>query len=114
MLRRVSEPIHEDSTTQCIGADLVQNVYILDPSLAVEEGQELSPEQERLRDGVEVLIFSSDEELFPQASPGDIIRFHRVQVPPFPCQTRQIRTHNQPYSDQISCSSVVPLEQVHV
>lgn len=53
-------------------------MYITDPSLA---GEGLTAEQERLREGLEVLIFSNDMNLFPHvAKPGDIIRFHRVIV----------------------------------
>ncbi len=61
-------------------ADYVQNMYITDPSIA-RDGPELSAEQEKLKDGVQVLIFSHDPNLLARvAQPGDIIRFHRVTV----------------------------------
>lgn len=67
------------------GTDYVQNVYILDPSLAVEEGQEVPPELERLMGGagVEVMVFSRQQTLFVQANPGDIIRIHRAEAREF-------------------------------
>ena len=64
-----------------MAADYVQNMYITDPSLAADEGEDLPPELERLKEGVEVLVFCSDLNLFPRiAQQGDLIRFHRVAV----------------------------------
>ena len=55
-------------------------MYITDPSIT-SDGEGLTAEQERLMEGVEVLIFSLDLHLFPRvARPGDFIRFHRVMV----------------------------------
>ena len=55
-------------------------MYISDPSIA-RGGEGLTAEQERLNEGVEVLIFCLDVHLFPRvARPGDFIRFHRVTV----------------------------------
>ena len=57
-------------------------MYITDPSIA-GDGEGLTAERERLREGIEVLIFSLDVNLFPRvARPGDLIRFHRVMVKP--------------------------------
>ena len=56
-------------------------MYITDPSLSAVEGEELTPEQQRLQEGVEVLIFAADPSLLPNpAKAGDLIRFHRVLV----------------------------------
>ena len=60
--------------------DLVCNMYIVDPSITVEGGP-LTPQQELLRNGVEVMMFSMDAAVFPKLrKAGDLIRFHRVEV----------------------------------
>ena len=79
---------------QLLCADHVQNVYLLDPSLAWEEGQLLTQEQEMLKGGVEVLFFTRDAQLFLQAGPGDIVRFHRVEVDTHSSITHIPRSHH--------------------
>ena len=60
---------------------MVCNMYVVDPSITVEEGEPLPPQLELLRNGVEVLMFSPDASAFPRLqNPGDFIRFHRVEV----------------------------------
>ena len=80
---------------QLFFADHVQNVYLLDPSLAWEEGQLLTQEQEMLKGGVQVLFFTHDPSRFLQAAPGDIVRFHRIEVD-FPSPSQRSK-HPQPY-----------------
>ena len=59
---------------------MVCNMYVVDPSIAVE-GEPQTPQQELLRNGIEVLMFSTDPTVFPRLQkPGDFIRFHRVEV----------------------------------
>lgn len=59
------------------------NLKLVDPSLQFEEGQPVPPELERIRHGVEVLMFAKDSTLFPKVrQPGDLIRFHRIEVRP--------------------------------